>query len=69
MLCHPAMLEILTEFKEMPDDLKPAQLTMLMTDAKDGGDVEKMKEEFREILHSLSSSVEMVRQPNIILST
>ena len=70
VLCHPEMLKILTEFKEIPDDLKPAQLMMLMSGAKDGGgDVEKMKEEFREILQSLSSSVEMVRQLNIIIST
>ena len=69
VLCHPEMLKILTGFKEIPDDLKPAQLTMLMSGAKDGGDVEKVKEEFQEILSSLSSSVEMVRHLNIILST
>ena len=69
VLCHPEMLKILTEFKEIPDDLKPAQLMMLMSGAKDGGDVEKMKEEFREILQSLSSSVEMVQQLNSILAT
>ena len=69
VLCHPEMLKILTEFKEIPDDLKPAQLMMLMSGAKDGGDVDKMKEEFREILQSLSSSVGMVRQLNIIIST
>ena len=69
VLCHPEMLKILTEFKEIPDDLKPAQLTMLMSGAMDGGDVEKVKEEFQEILSSLSSSVEMVKHLNNILST
>ena len=64
-VCHnqKEMLKILTEYKEMPDDVKLVQLSMLMSSARTAIACEEehlhFKEEFQEILHSLSS-VEMV---------
>ena len=45
-----AVLDILKEFTELPDNVKLVQLSKLMCSS---GDVEKSKEEFQDLLHSL----------------
>ena len=66
------MLKILTEYKEIPDDVKLVQLSMLMSSARTAIACKEehlhFKEEFQEILYSLSS-VEMVKQNIVIVQT
>ena len=60
--------KIMTEYKEMPDDVKLMHMHMLMSYARTaiacGEPMEHFKKEFQEMLHSLSS-VEVVRQKSI----
>ena len=44
------VLDILKEFTELPDNVKLVQLSKLMCSSED---VEKSKEEFKGLLHSL----------------
>ena len=66
------MMKILKEYKEIPEDVKPLQLSMLMSDARTAaannmeGDEENIKREFQEILHSLSSA-EKVKEKSIVI--
>ena len=64
------ILKIMTEYKEMPDDVKLMQLSMLMSSARTAiacrEPMEHFKKDFQEMLHSLSS-VEMVRQKSILI--
>ena len=65
-VCHnqKEMLKILTEYKEMPDDVKLMHMNMLMSSARTAiacrEPMEHFKKEFEEMLHSLSS-VEVFR--------
>ena len=55
---NPDLFKILAGSKEIPDNVKILQLSMLIEEGLAGegraSDVEKLKEEFRKILHSLS---------------
>ena len=61
----------MAEFEEIPDDEKLLQLLKLIDEGLGGegrdDDVDKLKEQFQKILHSLSS-VETVKTP-FLLST
>ena len=54
---QPELLKLLAEFKEIPDNVKILQLSMLIREGLGGGErennVEKLKEEFQKILCSL----------------
>ena len=73
-VCHDQkeMLRILTEYKEIPDDVKLVQLSMLMSSARTAIECKEehlhFKGEFQEILSSLTS-VEMVKHNVVIFST
>ena len=63
---EPELLQILAEFKEIPDEVKILQLWMLIRKGSGGDDdvekmtggeddFEKLKEQFKRILHSVWS--------------
>ena len=64
------ILKILTEHKEIPDDVKLIQLSMLMAEARTAAaceePIEHFKNAFQEILHSLPSA-ELVKQLRKVL--
>ena len=63
------ILKILTEYKEIPDDVKLIQLSKLLEEAKRAirnyreAPIEHLKKAFQDILHTLP--VEMVKQLRI----
>ena len=63
--------KIMTEYKEMPGDVKLMHMHMLMSEARTAiacrEPMEHFKKEFQEMLHSLSS-VELVRQKSISIA-
>ena len=65
------ILKIMTEYKEMPDDVKLMHMHMLMSYARTAiacrEPMEHFKKEFQEMLHSLSS-VEVVGQKSISIA-
>ena len=62
--------KIMTEYKEMPDEVKFMQLSMLMSGARSAmvrrEPMEQFKKKFEEMLHSVSS-LEMVGQKSFLI--